>query len=98
MKIDDFFGKGQIRADGRYVHDMYLMEVKKPSESTKPWDYYKMVKKLPAKRCSPPRPRASASTGNNRSAVTLYTPLTRSLLITSAASHGNFRCLTARPA
>ena len=26
---------------------MYLMEVKKPSESTKPWDYYKMVKKLP---------------------------------------------------
>jgi len=47
MKIDDFFGKGQIRADGRYVHDMYLMEVKKPSESTKPWDYYKMVKKLP---------------------------------------------------
>ena len=47
MKIDDFFGKGQIRADGRYVHDMYLMEVKKPSESTKPWDYYKLVKKLP---------------------------------------------------
>ncbi|WP_298207970.1 ABC transporter substrate-binding protein [Acidovorax sp.] len=47
MKMDDFFGSGQIRADGRYVHDMYLMEVKKPSESTKPWDYYKLVKKLP---------------------------------------------------
>ena len=45
--ISDFYGKGQIRADGRYVHDMYLMEVKKPSESTKPWDYYKLVKKLP---------------------------------------------------
>ena len=45
--INDFYAKGQIRADGRYVHDMYLMEVKKPSESTKPWDYYKMVKKLP---------------------------------------------------
>ena len=47
MKMNDFFGSGQIRADGRYVHDMYLMEVKKPSESTKPWDYYKLIKKLP---------------------------------------------------
>jgi len=47
MKMNDFFGSGQIRPDGRYVHDMYLMEVKKPSESTKPWDYYKLVKKLP---------------------------------------------------
>jgi len=47
MKMNDFFGSGQIRADGRYVHDMYLMEVKKPAESTKPWDYYKLIKKLP---------------------------------------------------
>lgn len=47
MKIDDFYAKGQIRADGRYVHDMFLMEVKKPAESKKPWDYYKLVKKLP---------------------------------------------------
>ena len=47
MKMSDFFASGQLRADGRYVHDMYLMEVKKPSESTKPWDYYKLVKKLP---------------------------------------------------
>ena len=47
MKMNDFFGSGQLRADGRYVHDMYLMEVKKPAESTKPWDYYKLVKKLP---------------------------------------------------
>lgn len=47
MKMNDFFGSGYLRADGRYVHDMYLMEVKKPSESTKPWDYYKLVKKLP---------------------------------------------------
>jgi len=47
MRMNDFFGSGQIRADGRYVHDMYLMEVKKPSESTKPWDYYKLIKKLP---------------------------------------------------
>ncbi|MDR6152638.1 branched-chain amino acid transport system substrate-binding protein [Acidovorax delafieldii] len=47
MKMNDFFGSGQLRADGRYVHDMYLMEVKKPAESTKPWDYYKLIKKLP---------------------------------------------------
>ena len=47
MKIDVFFGKGQIRADGRYVHDMYLVEVKKASESKQPWDYLKVVKTLP---------------------------------------------------
>jgi len=47
MPISDFFGKGQIRADGRYVHDMYLVQVKAPSESKKPWDYLKVVKALP---------------------------------------------------
>lgn len=47
MKIDDFFGKGSIRPDGRYVHDMYLMEVKKPAESKKPWDYMKIAATLP---------------------------------------------------
>ena len=47
MKIDDFYAKGQIRPDGRMVHDMYLMQVKSPSESTQPWDYYKVVAKLP---------------------------------------------------
>lgn len=50
MKIDDFYGKGQIRADGRYVHDMYLVEVKSPKESTKPWDYLKVVKTLPGEQ------------------------------------------------
>lgn len=46
MKMNDFFASGQLRADGRYVHDMYLMQVKAPAESTKPWDYYKVVKKM----------------------------------------------------
>ena len=45
--IDDFYAKGTIRADGRFVHDMYLMQVKSPSESKGTWDYYKIVKKLP---------------------------------------------------
>ena len=45
--INDFYAKGQIRPDGRFVHDMYLMQVKAPSESKEPWDYYKVVAKLP---------------------------------------------------
>lgn len=48
MEINDFFGKGRIRPDGRYAHDMYLMEVKSPAESKGTWDYYKRVKTLPA--------------------------------------------------
>ena len=48
-KINDFFAKGgEIRPDGRMVHDMYLMEVKKPSESKYPWDYYKVAQTIPA--------------------------------------------------
>ena len=47
-KINDMFTKnGEIRGDGRMVHDMYLMEVKKPSESKYPWDYYKVVQTIP---------------------------------------------------
>ncbi len=42
--INDVFAKnGRIREDGRMVHDMYLFEVKKPSESKGRWDYYKLV-------------------------------------------------------
>ena len=42
--INDMFAKnGRIREDGRMVHDMYLFEVKKPSESKGRWDYYKLV-------------------------------------------------------
>ena len=39
MPINDFYAKGQIRADGRMVHDMYLVQVKTPAESKQPWDY-----------------------------------------------------------
>jgi branched-chain amino acid transport system substrate-binding protein len=45
---DPLFGKGTIRADGRKIHDMYLFEVKKPSESKAPWDYYKVRATIPA--------------------------------------------------
>ena len=48
MPTDDkLFGKGTIRADGRKIHDAYLFEVKKPSESKGPWDYYKLRATLP---------------------------------------------------
>ncbi len=47
MKIDDFYNKGHIRGDGRMIHDMYLFQVKSPKESTTPWDYYKVVAKVP---------------------------------------------------
>ncbi|MES2990257.1 MAG: ABC transporter substrate-binding protein [Pseudomonadota bacterium] len=43
-KVNDIFAKGgYIRDDGRMVHDMYLMQVKTPAESTEPWDYYKVA-------------------------------------------------------
>ena len=47
MKIDDFYGKGQIRADGQYIHDMLLVQAKTPAESKQPWDYLKVVKVMP---------------------------------------------------
>jgi branched-chain amino acid transport system substrate-binding protein len=48
MPINDFFAKnGQIRQDGRMVHDMYVYEVKKPSESKGEWDYYKLREVIP---------------------------------------------------
>jgi branched-chain amino acid transport system substrate-binding protein len=47
-RINDMFTKnGEVRPDGRMVHDMYLMEVKKPSDSKYPWDYYKVVATIP---------------------------------------------------
>ena len=45
---DPAFGKGSIRADGRKIHPMYLFEVKKPNESKGPWDYYKLIREIPA--------------------------------------------------
>ncbi len=45
---DDAFGEGTIRPDGRKLHPAYLFEVKAPSESRAPWDYYKLVATIPA--------------------------------------------------
>ncbi len=49
MATDDpLFGQGEIRADGRKVHDMYLFRVKTPDQSEGPWDYYETVATIPA--------------------------------------------------
>jgi branched-chain amino acid transport system substrate-binding protein len=49
MPINDFFAQdGYIRPDGVMVHDMYLVEVKTPEESTGRWDYFNLVKTIPA--------------------------------------------------
>jgi branched-chain amino acid transport system substrate-binding protein len=48
MPVDDMFAKnGKVRADGRMVHDMYLAQVKEPSQSKYPWDYYTIVRTIP---------------------------------------------------
>jgi branched-chain amino acid transport system substrate-binding protein len=44
--IDDFYGQGVIRADGRFVHDLYLLQVKSPAESKAPWDYFRVISRL----------------------------------------------------
>ena len=44
---DMFASNGMVRPDGRMVHDMYLLRVKRPAESVYPWDYYKLVQTIP---------------------------------------------------
>jgi branched-chain amino acid transport system substrate-binding protein len=51
--INDFYAtNGRIREDGRMVHDVYLVEVKKPSESKYPWDYFKIWRPFRVTRLS----------------------------------------------
>ena len=46
--INDFFAKGgRIRIDGRMVHDMYLMQLKAPADSKRPWDFYQLLATIP---------------------------------------------------
>jgi branched-chain amino acid transport system substrate-binding protein len=53
--INDFYATdGHIRADGRMVHDMYLVEAKKPSESHYAWDYFKIIATIPGDKAFQP--------------------------------------------
>ncbi|MCH4550713.1 ABC transporter substrate-binding protein [Rhizobium changzhiense] len=50
MPVDDVFGRGgTVGANGRMIHDMYLLQVKKPSESKEPWDYFNVLATIPGK-------------------------------------------------
>jgi len=51
---DPLFGKGEIEPNGRKIHPAYLFEVKKPSESKGPWDFYKLVATVPADQAFTP--------------------------------------------
>ncbi|MGO6814644.1 ABC transporter substrate-binding protein [Rhizobium leguminosarum] len=50
MPVDDVFARGgTVGANGRMIHDMYLLQVKKPSESKEPWDYFNVLATIPGK-------------------------------------------------
>jgi len=50
-KFNDMYAKNHtLRGDGSMIHDMYLMQVKEPSESKYPWDYYKIVQTIPGEQ------------------------------------------------
>ena len=55
MPVDDFMTKhGRIRVDGRLVRDMYLLQVKSPSESRGGFDYYKLLSTIPGEKAFRP--------------------------------------------
>lgn len=51
---DEAMGKGYVRPDGRKIHPMYLLQVKKPSESKYPWDYARVAATLPGEEAFRP--------------------------------------------
>ena len=55
---DPLFGSGRVRADGRKIHPVYLMQVKTPQESTGPYDVYKIVATTPAEEAFQPMAEA----------------------------------------
>jgi len=55
LPVNDFFARdGHVRGDGMMVHNMYLFQVKAPSESKYPWDYYKLLATVPADQAFQP--------------------------------------------
>ena len=54
LPVDDSFTSGgKVQANGRMVADLYLFEVKKPEESKRDWDYYKLLAKVPGETAYP---------------------------------------------
>jgi branched-chain amino acid transport system substrate-binding protein len=61
LPVGDFFAKGRVREDGRMMHDMYLVEVEPPSESKAKWDYYKLLRTIPAEEAVQPLSESKCS-------------------------------------
>ena len=59
--VEDFFSRnGKLREDNLMVHDLWLVEVKKPDDSKYPWDYYKILSKISGEEAfGPPDPACS---------------------------------------
>jgi branched-chain amino acid transport system substrate-binding protein len=64
---DATFGAGRVREDGRHMHPMYLWQVKTPAESKAKWDYYKLVKTIPAEEAWRPLDQGGCSLVAKRS-------------------------------
>lgn len=63
---DPLFGEGRIEPNGRKIHPTYLFEVKTPSESKGPWDYYKLLGVIPAERSFLPLEKSTCSLLTNK--------------------------------
>ena len=62
LPINDVFAKnGKIREDGRMLHDMYLMQVKTPAESKRPWDYYHVRATIPGEQAFQPLSKSTCA-------------------------------------
>ncbi|TDR85493.1 ABC transporter substrate-binding protein [Enterovirga rhinocerotis] len=62
MPVEDMYNKKvEIRADGRVLHDMFLVQVKTPAESKYPYDYYKIVQKVPGNEAFRPLSESECS-------------------------------------
>jgi len=65
IPVEDFFAhNGRLREDGLMVHDLMLVQVKKPAESKYPWDYYQILTRIPGDQAfGPPNPACSLVKG-----------------------------------
>jgi len=62
LLVEDFFAKnGEVRADGRMTHDMFLVQVRRPEEVRYPWDYYKILSTIPASQAFRPLAESECS-------------------------------------
>ena len=61
LPVEDFFASGRVREDGRFMHDMFLVEVKLPIESKATWDYYKVLRRIPAEEAAQPLSESKCS-------------------------------------